>query len=180
MKNRRIAIIAFVLVAVMAIGVGYAAVSDTLGVSGNISSNSANEFKNDVYWINAPVVEKTGTKPDTSKVTVSVGDEGGEANDLLSITLVEGALVEKDDAITVTAKVKNDSDLAATLAVTSTTAPTDPHFSVAIELVDAALEANGGEGTVKITITLVNSIVDEAGASTTFGYVITATANTTP
>lgn len=53
MKNRKLVVVAFLLVSVMLLGVGYAALTDVLTISGqgNFSTSAAdNQFKEDVYF----------------------------------------------------------------------------------------------------------------------------------
>ena len=53
MKNRKTVVVAFLLVAAMLLGVGYAALTDTLNIQGDfeVSQNNAeNAFDDDVYF----------------------------------------------------------------------------------------------------------------------------------
>ena len=54
MKNRRIAIVAFVLCAAMVIGLGYAAVTNTLDIQGSVAvdaNEAEKEFNEDIYFV---------------------------------------------------------------------------------------------------------------------------------
>ena len=56
MKNRKFVVVAFLLVAVLLLGVGYAALTDTLDVTGSADVNLSelnNEFNHDVYFVGA-------------------------------------------------------------------------------------------------------------------------------
>ena len=79
MKSRRIVIIALVLAASLTIGVGYAALTDALTVSGTgvISQTAANEqFDGEVYFtnvenpVNCTAELPEGEKPDTATITI--------------------------------------------------------------------------------------------------------------
>ena len=89
MKNRKTVVVAFLLTAVMLLGVGYAALTDVLDINGtaDVSKEKAEaEFNNDVYFTAAvPLDEENGdvasivaTDPDMANFTVaslsSVGD----------------------------------------------------------------------------------------------------------
>lgn len=63
MKNRKIVVVAFLLAAVMLLGVGYAALTDTLTITGDLKSDpsaSQYEFDGDVYF-SATSVERDDT-----------------------------------------------------------------------------------------------------------------------
>ena len=64
MKNRKFVVVAFLLVAVMLLGVGYAALTDTLIIIGNahIDLDTANKtFDEKVYFSAAEATSTTGT-----------------------------------------------------------------------------------------------------------------------
>ncbi len=175
MKNRRIAIIAFVLVAVMAIGVGYAAISDQLGITATLGANSGANFEDNVHWSDAAaVITASG---DSSKVSAEAGAGTVDAvpydeKDLLTVEVDNGALVNKDDTVVIKKNIVNDSDLDATVAV-DVDEKSNTNFKVNVALSNANLAA-GGEVTVTITITLVEASIDDMTGS--FNFVITATA----
>ncbi len=73
MKNRRRIIVAFMLCAVMLLGIGYAALTDTLTIAGqaNVSTDKANaEFDADVYFHSAAATSSTGTSGSGDTATV--------------------------------------------------------------------------------------------------------------
>ena len=64
MKNRKIVVVAFLVAAVMLLGVGYAALTDTLTIIGNahIDVDTANKtFDEKVYFSAAEATSSTGT-----------------------------------------------------------------------------------------------------------------------
>ena len=64
MKNRKTIVVAFLLVAAMLLGVGYAALTDTLTIIGNahIDVDTANKtFDEKVYFSDAEATSSTGT-----------------------------------------------------------------------------------------------------------------------
>lgn len=106
MKNRRKIVIAFMLCAVMLLGVGYAAVSDALDISGTAEINSGNvqsAFDTKVHFSAAVAnTYNTGTNPD--KAWVSTEDD-----DLAHFASYN--LAEIGNFTTFTFTIQNDSDL---------------------------------------------------------------------
>ena len=112
MRNRRNVIIAFLLVAVLCLGVGYAAITDTLNITANVDLNTANdgplneEFDTDVYFVNPAV------KADATTNTLAEGDVTlalSTDKDTLTITVSEAVFTKVTDTLVVTVDVKNDS-----------------------------------------------------------------------
>ena len=81
MKNRKTIIVAFLLVAALCLGIGYAALTDTLNINGtaNISKSAAEtEFDEDVYFTSASgngcsAAIADGNKPDAATLTITDG-----------------------------------------------------------------------------------------------------------
>ena len=60
MKNRRTVVVAFLVAAVMLLGIGYAALTDTLTINGDLKSDpsaSQNEFDGDIYFSATSIVQ---------------------------------------------------------------------------------------------------------------------------
>ena len=79
MKNRKTVVVAFLLVAVMLLGVGYAAISDVLDVNGSadVSLDAAQSaFDEDVYFSKAEVLTevKNAEGKDLNVASISDGD----------------------------------------------------------------------------------------------------------
>ena len=78
MKNRRNIVIAFMLCAVMLLGVGYAAVSDALDILGTAEINAGNvqsAFDTNVYFSSAHAnTYTTGATPDKAWVSSEDND----------------------------------------------------------------------------------------------------------
>lgn len=75
MKNRRIVVVAFLLAAVLLLGVGYAALSDTLDITGSADVDVAGlnaEFEEDVYFSGAVANEGS---PNTASVNSDNNDK---------------------------------------------------------------------------------------------------------
>ena len=86
MKNRRTVVVAFLLCAVMLLGVGYAAVTDVLDINGTADVNPESAFNDDIYF-SAAVANETGNvaslvdgDPDMANFTVySLSGQGNAA-----------------------------------------------------------------------------------------------------
>ena len=107
MKNRKRVVVAFLLVAVMLLGVGYAALSDTLDITGSVDVNqSAAEeaFNEDVYFLTA-VANGEGTT-NTASVNADNHDKAS-----FTINDFKGA----GDVATFTFTIVNVGDVAASI-----------------------------------------------------------------
>ena len=105
MKNRRNVVVAFLVVAVMLLGIGYAALSDTLDITGSadVNQSAAEEAFNEDIYFSAAVANETGN-------TASVNADN---NDKASFTAA--TLKGKGDKVTFTFTITNDGDLDATV-----------------------------------------------------------------
>lgn len=104
MKKRRSTIVAFLLVAALCLGIGYAALTDVLDIQGTAEVNLQgveNNFDEHVYFS----AFSTG-----EGYTASIN---GNNKDKASFTIT--GLEEVGDTITVTFTIKNDHDLPATV-----------------------------------------------------------------
>lgn len=104
MKNRK-SLIAVLLVAVMLLGIGYAALTDTLDITGSadVNQSAAEEAFNEDIYFSAAVANEAGN-------TASVNADN---NDKASFTAK--TLKGKGDKVTFTFTIKNDGDVAATV-----------------------------------------------------------------
>ena len=108
MKKRRTLIISLPLVAALALGIGYAALTDVLEINGSadVYQAAAEEaFNEDVYFASAVANE------DGNVASVDTND-----NDMASFTAK--TLKGKGDKVTFTFTVKNDGDVAALVTPT--------------------------------------------------------------
>ncbi len=144
MKQRRLAIIAFALVAVLTIGVGYAALTDTLSINGTatlLHSEAEEQFDVEVYF------SAVGA---TSSCTAAID---GEDNDVATITITDGLAVVGDKAVA-TFTITNNSagSVSITPAHNSST-----NFDVATDASTYTVAA-GGTVDVIVTVTLKNTV----------------------
>lgn len=108
MKNRKTVVVAFLLSAVMLLGVGYATLTDVLDITGSadVNQSAAEEAFNEDIYFSAAVANETGN-------TASVNADNNDKASFTAKTL-KGA----GDKVTFTFTIKNDGDVAATVTPT--------------------------------------------------------------
>ena len=176
MKNRRNVVVAFLLVAVLLLGVGYAALTDTLTIIGNAHidmGEAQNTFDEKVYFSASEVVAGThgsGTKDDV----VSHSDDDA--------TFTANSLAVKDDKVSFLFTITNDSNVNVDISVAPTklsgaanpSNSNEEKFKVTYEYPDGqTITKNGGTITVKVTVEVIDPIT--SATSATFGIELTAT-----
>ena len=163
MKNRKTIVVAFLLCAVMLLGVGYAALTDTLDITGSADVNVTEleeEYEEDVYFTGAVA---NGGAPNTASVN-------SDNNDKASFSAK--SLVKKGDKATFTFTIQNDSahavsvtpKLNATLGNTNT-----EYFTIESDWDGATktIEANGS-----ITYTLTVELIKDPTAAVSGSFLI--------
>ena len=113
MKNRKTIVVAFLLVAAMLLGVGYAALTDTLTIIGNahIDVDTANKtFDEKVYFSDAEATSSTGTGTKDDVAAFNDDDATFTANKL--------AVMGEESVFTFT--ITNDSNVDAKVTVNAT------------------------------------------------------------
>lgn len=175
MKNRKTVIVAFLLVVVMLLGVGYAALTDTLTIIGNahIDVDIANKtFDEKIYFSAAEATSTTGTGTTDDVASFTSDDATFTANKL--------ATVGQQSVFTFT--ITNDSNVDALISVGSTklsgdTNPSNSNadkFTVSYAYPDGMNVAKqGGTITVVVTVTVKEPVT--SATSATFGIELTAT-----
>lgn len=184
MKNRRKIVIAFMLCAVMLLGVGYAAVSDALDIIGTADINSGNvqsAFDANVYFSGAVAnTHNTGATPDKAWVSV-------EDNDIAQFGSYN--LAQEGDISTFTFTIKNSSDLEVSVTPVLTYSGDANAQAIAQEYFDVYSDwkingtvqprniAAGGEETYTVTVKLKKTpaLADGSLLSSTFNIKLTAT-----
>ena len=176
MKNRRTALVAFLLVAVMLLSVGYANLTDRLTIIGNaeIDLNTANAtFDSKIQFTKAEAVSSTGTG--------TVADVAGYTADDATFTANKLAIVGEKSVFEFT--ITNTSNVDAIISIESTklsgaanpSNSNEDKFTVDYAYPDGMTVAkNGGTIRVTVTVTVKNPIIVETSAS--FGLELTATA----
>ena len=120
MKNRKRIIAAFLLVACLLVGVGYAAVTDTFVLNGNatVSEQGATDALNEQIVFAAIVLDGPGgTDEVTSAALTQTGNMYTAAYNVPqdSATFHVYGLKQKDDSETITYRIKNEGDVAAVI-----------------------------------------------------------------
>lgn len=170
MTETRKIIIAFVVIAVLMIAVGYAAISNiTLYINGSAAAapNDANFL---VSFSGEPTTDKTGVKlANLATATAGITDE-------THATLTVAGLTAKGDTVTATYTIQNTSaDLSANLSASVTNTNTE-YFEVT-QKIEPTNVAKGATANVTVTVKLIKTpIQDEVDGNltSTVGLTITA------
>ncbi len=194
MKNRKFIIIAFVLVSAMVVGVGYATLTDTLTINGDLEFSAAeiNEaFDDDVFFKSVSIksADASGVEVnpnDTTKLSASVN-----ANDPDKITFnAKNMWAQVDQTVTIVATIENtgtNADKDAILSVSVSAATGDQYFQAVSKVFTMADSStvdvtNGGTATLPVgqtcTLTIVFKCIElptsAATASVIYDLVATA------
>ena len=165
MKNRKTILVAFVLVACMLIGVGYAELMTTLAIKGTagVSAEAINFAQSVVFKSADSDNEAYGT------AEVVTGD-----NQRATFTVT--GMTRKDDAVHFTYVVFNNSDVDVNLSVTiaPTTTAANPKFTVTQSLAGGNHEIKAGQ--TKDIIVTVKLNEDVTAAVDPITYIIEYTA----
>lgn len=169
MKNRKSIIVMFLIAVVLCVGVGFAAVSDTLTIGGTASvGDITTNFDSNVYFSAAQVVNAkdgdsaitTGTKPDDASFTC-------------------GSLLVENDEAKFKFTVKNDNDIAASVAINlgTNTGDTD-YFEITTDYnASSATISAGGTWDVIVTVKLVKTPVEDKTCGCTITLTVTGVEN---
>ena len=166
MKKRRSLIISFLLVAALALGIGYAALSDVLDIQGTaeISAGIAEEaFNQDVYFSKA--------EPGTG-ATASINPDNND-----KATFTATGFSQVGDKVTVTYTIKNDSEhYAADVTPRLLQNSNETFFAISSDWNTTTQRiAAGGEKTITITVELIKLPTAAEGLTTaSFNIELTA------
>ncbi len=162
MKNRRIGIIAFVLVAVLLMGVGYAALSDQLDITGAIAMNNEvikDDFDADVHFVTTHTPTMTITRGESSvDIDATKTSASYVANDNDKASFSAKQFQELGETVTVTYQIINEG----------TNANHDALVSVAVE---GAMAEN-----FEITATIGGQAMTIGDTSSTYELAVNQTA----
>lgn len=144
MKNRKTVVVAFLLVAVMLLGVGYAALTDILTINGSaeVSQTAAEDaFNEDIYFSDAVAHEADNE--------ASVDDTDND-----KASFAANTLKGKGDKATFTFTIENAGDVDATVTPVLTSKDQVDYFTVTHDW-EAAEDLAAGEAiTYTITVEL--------------------------
>lgn len=165
-KNRRIAIISFVLVAILLLGIGFAQLTDVLtigGTAGVDADNSQEVFDGDVYFSNAVA--------NVERVTASID---ASDNDKATMTVKDNVLKEVGNEAIATFTVKSESDLPVYL--TPSVSNSNAEYFNVYTTWDTTKTLQPGQ-TVDITVTV--KLIKTAVADQAATFTVTLDASTT-
>ncbi len=175
MKNRKIVVVAFMLVAVLTLGVGYAALTDTLSLTGyaNVGIEGATaDFDSKIYFSSAEATSSTGTSATADTASVSTTDA-----DVASFSINKLALSGQYSIFTFT--VKNESEFDATIAVTQQATANTGYFTTVVEFPNGTTVAAGGTLSFTVKTTLIENVTETVTANTTIKLSATTVDSTT-
>ena len=167
MKNRKIVVVAFMLIAAMLMGVGYAALTDTLTLIGNatIDMNQAgNNFDAKVYFSAAEII----SSPNESVDTV-----GGVGTD--DATFAAHSLATMGDVAVFKFTITNQSNVPVEITLPEEATNSSDKFDVSYSysIPDMIIPS---QGTMDITVTV--EVVKPVTSATTATFNVAYTATT--
>ena len=174
--KKRTSIIAFLLVAALTLGIGYAALTDTLTINGtaNVAEQAGKDaFEADVYFSKA--ISGNGA------TAVLGSDPSTDKPDVATMTVVDGALKEVGDEAIATFTITSESDLPVT--ITNPTAANGyitnnntEYFQVTTNWVaDHEITPDAtGKASVDITVTVKLIKTPETNETATFSILLNA------
>ena len=174
MKNRKMAIVVFMLLAALTLGIGYAAFTDTLTIIGNAHIDieaAAGQFEEKVYFSAAEATSSTGTS--------TKADIAGYTDDDATYTANRLAVLGEQSVFTFT--ITNDSNVPVYISVAdkklsgadNPSNSNTEYFSVTYAYPQGQeIAAKGGTVTVVVTVEVAKPVTVETSA--TFGIELTA------
>ena len=156
MKNRKFVVAAFLLVAVMLLGVGYAALTDVLDITGSadVNQSAAEEAFNEDIYFSAAVANEAGN-------TASVNSDN---NDKASFTA--NTLKGKDDYATFTYTITNDGDVDAMVTPRISSNTNTQYFEVFSDWAGQPTQLAAGQSvTYTVTIKLLETPTETISGS---------------
>ena len=171
MKNRKIVVVAFLLIAVLLLGVGYAALTDTLDITGTADADLGalnSEFDKEIYFSKA-VANQSGN-------TASVNADNDDKASFSAKSMVKGT------PATFTFTIQNDSEheVVVTPKLNATMGNTEPDiYKISSDWGGASKTiAAGGSITYTVTVELVGDPIEAISGSFLIELVAVATSTT--
>lgn len=168
MKRRRTAIVAFLLAAVMLMGIGYAAVSINLNINGTAGvGDAAVELAQEVIFTGTPTMTYSNTAyvPSDPAVNSASHDNLHTA----TYTIKEG-LVQKGDTVTIVYTVKNNGDAIAYVTGVTTTPNNTTSTAITANATAGATTIAAGQ---TINVTVVVTLAADLTEATEIGFTTT-------
>ncbi len=164
-KKKKGLVIVLLLIAVLVLGVGYAAITNvTLNITGQASATSDDD-NFDVNFIGTPTFSKLGAGPDAN-IVVARADEH-------NATIQVSGLKSVNEYVTGTYTIKNVSPEAVTAALSATVSNNNPEYFEVTYVFDQNTIAQNAETTVTVTVKLIKVVVT-TDQSATIGLTIDA------
>ncbi|MBQ9112042.1 MAG: hypothetical protein IJY08_00510 [Clostridia bacterium] len=158
MKKRKFIVVAFILVAALTIGIGYAALTNVLDINGkaDVNASAAEEAFNEDIYFSAAVANGENT---TNTASIN-------ANNKDSASFTANSLKGKDDTATFTFTIKNDGDIDATVTPKLTTNTLPEYFELTSDWngEDKTLVA-GGKLDITVTVKLLKTPTETISGS---------------
>ncbi len=156
MLKRNKVLVAFMLVAVLCMSIGFAAISDTLTASGTLGLNVGEDselnkdFNEDVYF-SAVATPTTTNNADASGVSADIDTNN---NDQINITIADTTFTAVEQTVTIVATITNEAPYAVALATPVIVNTNDQYFTVTGTLGNSTLDATNGTTTLTIVVEL--------------------------
>ena len=168
MKKRRTLIISLLLIAALALGIGYAALGDDLEVEGyaKITGDSADKaFAADIYFTKAIMSAEKGTAE-------IIADSKGEAADKVKITVNDGVLGGQGDSVMVALEISNVGDLDAYVTLGGINVTNSEYFAVTTSWGTNNTQslAKGSTLDCNVTITVLKTPTADIDTTFTIGF----------
>jgi hypothetical protein len=160
MRNKRTVIVAFLLVAALALGIGYATLQDELAVTGSARTNvssSEEALDADVYFTKAVISD---TAAGTAEIKTPEGGTAKDKDDLVVIELLDTALKGAGDFVTISLEISNDSDLAVKVGKPTINVVNTEYFDVTTNWTADQTVAASGTADMVVTVTLKKTPTD--------------------
>ena len=154
-KKKKGLVIVLLLIAVLILGVGYAAITNvTLHITGQATATS-DDSNFDVNFVGTPLFSKVGvTKGDASDVTVTPA-----ITDVHDATIQVTGLTGVGDYVTATYDIKNVSPEAITAALTASVSNDNTEYFDVQYVFDQSSIAQNAQTTITVTVTLIKAVV---------------------
>lgn len=172
MKKRRTLIISLLLVAALTLGIGYAALTDDLFVTGSAGINSEHAedaFGQDIYFTKALISDNKGT------ATIGL-DAHDEAADKVTIEVKDGALAGAGDNVVCAMEITNAGDLDANVKLNGIVVSNSEFFKVTTSWGSNDTQTLEAGGTLDVVVTITVVKTPTVNVNTTFDLTFTATA----
>ena len=157
MKKRRTLIVSLLLIAALALGIGYAGVSTQLKIIGNASSD---QQAIDVVFT-AGSIKTTSSEDDTVEANILANSDAKWTADTIEVKPVVKGLTHKDDSITFTYTITNKNDYDVTLVEPDINTASTTVLDITTSFVGDSMNLAAGQSYVlDVTVSLATVSAD--------------------